>query len=638
MYGYERNDGRPRPSDANYWNMAVNITGTINVGDTVTGATSGKTAVVLAVNGTIELIVTKVSGTFVAENLTVSAVVQATLTSTNQNSSLTPILHATNKGLAADNYRADITAVPGSGPVRGVCRYNDNTYAFRDNVLATACVMHKATVSGWSAINLGQEIQFTAGLTPVPVDGAVLTQGGVTATVKRVLTRTGSWSGGTAAGTFVISVPAGGNFAAGAATLTGGATVTLSGIETAITLLPGGRYEFDIINFTGSATTRRMYGCDGVNLMFEFDGTTYVPIRTGIMGDNPKFLCGHKNSLFMAVDSSVQVSGIGQPYSWTALTGAAELALGDVVTGMKPQIGNESNGALAIVTRQKTFILYGNTTADFQLVIQSPDSGAQPYTIQNIQYAYMLDTRGVTQVNTTRAFGNFEMSTVSRIVQPFIDSKRGLVKASCIVRATNQYRLFFSDGTGLIVYMVQGQTGPIVGGMMIFDYGSDVYMNTVFSTVDSDGLERIFASGSDGFVYELERGTSFDGDNIQAHFLTAFNSSKSPRTRKRYRRAVLQATCGNTANVAVGYDLNFGGVESQIGLQTQQNMIGRGGYWDQFIWDNFNWDAPYVSEYIIDTPGNGRNMAMMVIGDSDIDEPYSIHSAIIHFMQGRQER
>lgn len=634
MYGFERFDGRSRPSDANYYVMAVNITSTIAAGNTVTGATSGATAVVLQVNGTTELIVSKVTGTFTAETLNVGGSPKATVTTTSLNAGTTPLLHATYKNLAADLYRADITTVPGSGVVRGVWYYNGNVYAFRNNAGGTACVMHKATASGWSAVTFGYEIQFT-GATGQINEGDTITGGTSTATavVRRAMLRTGTWSV-SGAGTLVVDTITG-TWQNGEAIKVGASSkATSASLCTAITLQPGGRFEFVNYNFSGTTSSFRMYGCDGVNYAFEYDGTYFCPIRTGITPDAPKYIAAWKNMLVVSVASSVQVSGIGSPYSWTALTGAAELALGATCTGLLPQLGNASSGAIAIFTDRQTFMLYGNSSSDFKMVIQSPDAGAQSYTAQNIGYGYFLDTKGVVSLQSSLNFGNFEMSTLTRAIQPLIDNKRGLAVASCIVRATNQYRIFFNDGTGLIIYM----QGDQLGALMYFDYGSSRYMNTVCSAVDSTGVERIFASGSDGYVYELDKGTSFDGDNISSHILTAFNSSNSPRNRKNYIRSVLQVTAKNTAQVSVGYDLSFGDSDVLPGKQISQTGYGGGGYWDQFSWDTFNWDAPYVSDYKIDMPGNGRNIALMVLGDTDIDEPFTIHSAIVHYRVRRLER
>lgn len=734
MYGIERYDGRTQPSAGSYWNMAVALTGSVAVGNTVTGASSGATAVVLQVNGTTELIVTKLTGTFVSETITVAAANKGTVSSVGMNAATTPILHATYKGLAADNYRADIAKVPGSGAVRGVWYYAGNLYAFRDNVGASACVMHKATTSGWTPVTMGREIQFsqqsstitvtiaapgvvtwaghglpanqpivfsTTGALPTGItagttyyvlapgantftfaatsggsaittsgtqsgthtcvatpgqvaDGDVVTgaTSGATATVRRALLRTGTWNTSPIGSLVFLTVT--GTFSSGEALLVGGvAKLRSTTADTAITLSPGGRYEFINYNFSGTLATYRMYGCDGVNFAFEFDGTYYVPIRTGISTDTPTYLTAWKNMLVMAFRSSVQVSGIGQPFSWTALTGAAELALGANCTGLLPQLGDSTKGALVIGAGgtgdagNKTFILYGNSTADFNMVTNSPDSGPQPFTMQNIGFAYFLDTKGMVQINSTRNFGNFEMSTLTRMIQPIIDAKRGLATASCIVRGTNQYRLFFSDGTGIIMYMQSAQSADTegsslqadkVGALMYFDYGSTAYMNTVVSTVDSTGIERIFASGSDGYVYELDKGTSLDGANIQSHLMLAFNSSKSPRTRKHYRRTVLQATCKNTAQVNIGYELNYGSTESDSGYRNFQTLLGNGGFWDIFTFDLFNWDAAAVAEYTIDTPGNGRNIGMLIYGDTNIDEPYTVHSSITHYTLGRLER
>jgi len=651
MFGYERFDGHPSPSSQVYWLQTVNITGTIAVGNTVTGGTSGATAVVLQVNGTTEIIVTKLTGTFVAENLLVAAVVQGTVSSTQRTGAATAALHAQYTSLAANLYRADIAVVPGSGPIRGAVMYNNVVYAFRDNVGATATAMYKSTASGWSLVALTRTINFTGAVGEI-FDGDTITGGtsGATAVVGRSLLRTGTWTVAGVGSLQLDSVV--GAFINGEALKVGGATkATSSGADAAITLAPGGRYEFEIYNFSGGTTTMRLYGVDGKNKAFEFDGTRYVPIPTGLHTDTPTFMAAWKNALVFAYGSSIEVSGPGTPYSWTALTGASVLALGANCSGMKVQAGNETTGALAIWafgnagTSGISYILYGNDSTDFNLVTQSPEVGAQPYTAQNIGYAFFLDTKGICQLNSTRNYGNFDMSTVSHAIQPLIDQERGLAKSSCIVRSSNQYRIFYSDGSGIIMYVQSAEEDLYAAAASVkvsaftrFLYSTTVYMNTVTSCVDTTGIERIFAGGSDGYVYELERGTSFDGGVITSHLLTAFNSSKSPLNRKTYKRTVLQATCTGSASVTVGYNMSYGNIESSEGARTAQDLVGAGSWWDAMTWDNFNWDAPYVTDYVIDTPGNGVNINLAIYGSNAIDLPYTINSAIVSRKIGRLER
>lgn len=643
MKGIERLDGRLSPSASSYYLMTVNLTDSVVAGNTITGTTSGATASVLQVNGTTELVVTALTGTFAAEAINVAGVPKGAVSVTGQNAATTPFLHATYKSLAANYYRALIGAVPGAGPVRGVKYYNGSIYAFRNNVGNTACLMYRATTGGWVAITFGKEVQFTGAVGQIN-DGDIVTglSSGATGTVQRALLRTGTWTVA-GAGTLVFDTITGA-FTSGEAIQVGGVTkVTSSTASTQIALAPGGRFQFDNNNFSGTKATYRMYGCDGVNFAFEFDGTRLVPIRTGITPDSPKYLAVWKNMLVLAVASSVQTSSIGNPYGWTAITGAAELALGDICTGLLPQLGNADSGAIAIFTQRKTFILYGTSSADFNLVLIAPDAGAQPYTAQNIAYAYYLDTKGVVQINSTQAYGNFESATVTRTIQPIIDAKRGMATASCIVRSKNQYRIFFSDGTGIILYFVE-QTNNVstptasITAIMPFDYGSTRFINGMDSAIDASGIEHLYAAGSDGYVYELDVGTSIDGANIEAHLIMAFNQNKSPRQRKHYKRVILQATCTGLAQVNVGYDLSYAGTEADSGLRSLRQIIGGGGYWDQATWDNFNWDSPVVQEYKVDTPGNGRNIGLLIYSDNAIDDQYTISSAIINYIINRMER
>lgn len=674
MSGFERYDGQPRPSDASYWIMEVDTSGTFNVGDEITGATSGATGkvVLIAEAAVVEsgfggffdllslcgitvsspsttslsiLILAKVTGTFSAsETINVGGSPQGTFVDIEENTASTGTLHAQYKNLAADAVRADIQSPPGSGPIRGVWYYKENLYCFRDNVAATECIMYKATSSGWSAITFGRELQFST-TTGEIFEGDTVDQvsSGASGVVKRVLLRTGTW-GGTAAGTLVFDSITNGPFDHGQQLRVAGVNKAVTnGADTPITLQPGGRFEFDNINFFGTVDKQRMYFVDGVNYISEFDGTRLVPIRTGIGNDSPKHIVGHKNHLMVSVESSVQVSGIGNPYSWTALTGAAELGLGEECTGLLPQVGDAASGVLVITTDTRVLILYGNDTSDFNLVVYSPEAGAHRYTLQNIGFAYFMNKRGITQIQSSQAFGGFEMSVFSRLMQPFIDEKQGLQTASCVVEKKNQYRIFFNDGQGLIMHLSQTDNG-MTASLMPFDYGEDLYINQVCSFTDTSGAERLLAAGSDGYVYELDRGTSFDGEPIAAHFMSVFNHSKSVRYIKRYKRTILQFRATNTVNVSIGYDLSYGNLDPaysnavstpQVIAKTTNEV---GGYWDNFNWDSFSWDASYLQEINVDTPGNGESIALIVSGETDLDEPYTVHTCITQYIDGRLNR
>lgn len=722
MFGIERYDGRARPSDAVYYQVVCVVTGALAVGNTITGATSGATAYVVAIESSTSIIVTQLTGTFVAETFNVSAVAFGTISAVNLNGASSRALHATYKNAAADVYRALIGAVPGSGPVRGVKYYNGNLYAFRDNIGATACVMYQATAGGWTQVTFGKEMQFvtrtatvsvasgvaanvswtghkllnnfpitfaapnpplqpeivagtvyyvivvdanTFKLATTPGGGAITTTGsvsysytctcqgititegmtivgatsGATGVVTRSLLRTGTWTVN-AVGSLVFDTITG-TFQNNECLQVAGTTAfTSTSSSTAIALLPGGRFEFDIVNFYGSASSHRMYCADGVNLAGEFDGTRWVPIRTGVTPDTPAYIVGHKNQLLVAIESEIINSGIGYPYSFTPLTGAGQIATGETITGMKVQVGNQNTGVLVVLTARKVYILYGNSIADFSLVTHSPDSGGRPHTIQNIGFAHFLDTKGVTQLTATQAFGSFQMHVLTNIVQPFIDKKAGMEIASCIVRNKNLYRIFFNDGTGLNIQMrpnVYPGTPPVLGDIIPFDYGARV-MNTVDSVVDVNGIERKFGACTDGYVYEIDVGTSFDGDAIDAYLLMAFHHSQSPFVRKSYRRSKLRFGAGATAHLKVAYDLSFGNRDSAYG-EGASTVIGGGlSYWGFGQWGTAFWDSTYSQEVTIDTPGDGTSISLLISNESDLDESFVINSIQTQYMIGRLNR
>ncbi len=304
--GFERYSGKDLPSSKSYWIATVVLSDTVAVGATLTGATSTETGIVLYQPNSTTLILGAVSGDFdPGENIDDGGGVVGTVTSVTSASASTPALHAAYMNLAADLQRLQIAVITGSGPIRGVWYYGGYWWAFRDNAGGTAGNMWKATTSGWTQVTFGTEIQFSStmgGTTPIAAGATIGNAAGPTktATVIRVLTRSGTW-GTDAVGTLIIT-PVSGTWSSEEAIYVGATQKAVSttaatsitraagGAVTSANRMPGG-IDFCNANFTGSTATKRMYGADGVNLGFEFDGTNYIPIRTGMTTDTPTHGC-----------------------------------------------------------------------------------------------------------------------------------------------------------------------------------------------------------------------------------------------------------------------------------------------------------------------------------------------------------
>lgn len=638
--GYERFDGRARPADAVYGLIqVVAFTNIPAVGQTLTGNTSGATGKIMAL-GADYMVLTLFVGTFIdTEVVKVGATVIGTATPLTV--TLSPKLNAQYLNLAADVYRALIAAVPGSGPVYPVSLNVSGVhkvFAFRNNAGGTAGAIYQASASGWTAVTLFNEVRFSAGshASLIPQDGDTLTQGANTALIKRVVHESGSFAAGTAAGRLIVATPAPGNFAAGAAT-DGAIGFTLSGAQTAIPILPGGRFAFVVKNFGGQLKTRRIYGSDNVNRGFEFDGTVYVPIETKATTDVPKHVRAHRDHLFLSIGSSWMISGPGLPYKFNSTDGAAEVACGDEITGSLSLPGAQGVPTLMVDCRNSKFVLYGSAasgSSPWNLVDFNNEVGGLDYSQQVLRDAYSLDDSGVQSMAAAAELSGFAAGTLTFNVQDYIASHRGLLTASCTHKLKSQYRLYFSNGDALYLTIVNGK----LVGIMPMTFSNP--MVSVWNAETLSGEERTYAgAASGGMVYELDRGSSFDGANIDATLTLAWNPQKSPRLLKTYRRGSMEMASNFYAAFSVAYRLAYGRDDvSQPAQRTYEANLSGTPNWDAVSWDTFSWDGNILSPSEIDLSGNGENLELTISSTTDYIYPYTLNSFITHFTPRRAIR
>lgn len=629
--GYERFDGRPAPSAASFTILDVTITGSIVVGDTVTGLTSGATGLVIATTTYPDdatqtyLVLTKVTLTFdeAAEDLQVAAVTEGNTDAIGYaDSGPTSKLTAQYNNLAADQYRSDIALVAGEGDVWGGFSLGVLKYAVRNKTGGATAGLYKSDAAGWTLIDLGVEVAFTSGgvyeiAEGDTITGAVSTE---TAVVERVQVTSGTWAGGDAVGWLTLSAQSG---ALQAENLDVGANLnvaTIAGDSAAITLQPDGRLDYDVSNFADTQGPDRVYGADGVNNCWEFDGTVFAKIRTGMTDDTPDHVIIHKYHLCLGFDGSFQHSSPGDPFTWAVILGAAEIATGYNITGFQIEPGGQGSASLLIACRQRMFVLYGNDVSDWNLVRYRRKVGAYEWTLQQLAYTLFLDDRGITDLRTVQAFGNFDHSSLSQLLRKLINTKKPLATASCVVRDKNQYRLFFSDKSAIYATM----DGAKLKGLMPITL--EHQPTTVWSEEDPNGNEEVFFGADDGFVYQMEKGTSFDGANIYAYLYTHFDHGKSIEWLKTYYAPVtLEGKSTGYAEFDISYLLDYGNPETdQPDIETAAMSASVGGAWDAgLVWDTgIAWDDSSVNPTVgLDLRGEGRNISWIITKNSDYFEP-----------------
>jgi hypothetical protein len=341
--------------------------------------------------------------------------------------------------------------------------------------------------------------------------------------------------------------------------------------------------------------------------------------------DKPQQIAVHRQHLFLTFGASLQFSGLGLPFQWSPILGAGEIAMNAVITNLLPLPGDQSSGSLAVYTRRDTSVLYGTSSANFSLATFNTGTGAVAYTAQTMDQAYVLDDRGVISLNTSLNFGNFLPASLTMNIRPFMQPRINLATASTVNREKGQYRVFFSDGYGLYLTILNGR---LLGAMPV-QYPHVV--NCSFEGEDQTGTARMFLGATNGFVYELDRGTSFDGDSIPASIGLPFNSINSPRILKRYRKASVEVTGDAYAEFQFGYDLGYRSRYFTQDSDTSHENDLRASYWDEWIWDEFVWDGSDIAPSEVEVRGTAENIAIRLSTVSDLLEPFTVNSIIVHY-------
>lgn len=647
--GYERFDGQTKPSLTSYWILNYTaLTGSFTAGQSVLGGTSGATGIIqLVVAGaTPYLVLELVTGVWAnGEQIKVGGVSQATASGTAQNRGApNDALDVTYYLQAVADQRARILVVPGSGRILGVQLYNGNVYAWRNNAGGTAAIMYKQSAASWVAVTLNYKLRFNTGSLQInegdQIKGAT---SNVTATASRVVLLSGSWAGGDATGYLILTAYAGAAFTAAENLLdvTQASAVAAKFVSNAQqTLSPNGFYNFRIENFYGNASRVRMYGADGANFGFEYDDVlgTFTQIETGMTVDHPTRVATFNNQLFYAfAGGSVQMSSVGDPAAWQVVLGAAELGIGDECTGFLEQVQS-----LLIFARTKTKVLVGSSRADYQLNDYSKTAGAVAWTMQRIGTGMFLDDAGLTSVSAVADYGDFGVGTISQKILPLIQQEKPFAIASVINRTKNLYRIFFSDGVGISVGVVGSKLGSNskfidnITGLMPLNYGK-VVRCTCSEINSTNNNEELYFGSDDGYVYQSDMGTSFDGQPIVSFLRLAYNFNKDPKRFKRYRQASFQLQGNGPATVQFSFDYNFsasGGTETSTISQSTN-----GGLWDISLWDNFKWDQPYAyGDPSIKLHSSGYNIGILVYHSQSTENAHVLNGVNLQYSYRRIKR
>jgi len=278
---------------------------------------------------------------------------------------------------------------------------------------------------------------------------------------------------------------------------------------------------------------------------------------------------------------------------------------------------------LAVFGRNSTYLLYGSSTADWDLTDHSKESGCIEWSAQQIGTEIYLDDRGLTTLASTDKYGDFVGNVISEDIQPYLKTKIGNIQSSIRVKDKSQYRLFFDDMEGINL-TIDGN--KIIGFTRLL---YDVLPVCCCSSENSDGEEELFFGSTDGFVYQLDSGDSFNGNAIEHLIRFHYNHLKTPLNEKQIRKIILELIAPLGTAIKYYLDFSYGDDTESEGLDF--DITEGGGIWGVDDWDEFVWDGPTVGTARAYPEGCGINFALMMTSERTYVGPHTLQGLIAHY-------
>jgi hypothetical protein len=387
-----------------------------------------------------------------------------------------------------------------------------------------------------------------------------------------------------------------------------------------VSLNPGGRFETIEENFLGTVGTKKVYWVDGKNPAYEFDGTAATPINSGATVDTPTHIEVHKSRLWLGFETGeLRYSPVGVPGGvWADSWTQGVIGIGRPITGLLSLTGD----AIGVFSESRTHILYGSSSSDFNLTTHSKGIGGKAYTVQRITDAIFLDDQGVTTLQASQIYGDFSTSSISESVTPYIHSRTPI--ASVGVRKKSQYRLFYDTGE----FSIATFAGNKLKGWTRARY--DFTPSCVWRG-EVDGIERLFAGATNGCVYELDVGTSFDGDEFLSVLQLPYWSLGKPYQYKSIRKTVLEFENAGSFTLSVKAVFDYSGANIPKDGPYNEEIPGTGFRWsDSQTWGSGAvWGGAYENVAEIYTTGTCRTMSLILSMRSNIAPSFTLKGAAV---------
>lgn len=343
----------------------------------------------------------------------------------------------------------------------------------------------------------------------------------------------------------------------------------------------------------------------------------YRVLNTNIDLDGCNTCAYYKNHLFLGKDNKVFFSVPYDVYSYDSALGAGVLTFDGTITGLK-----SFREQLIVFTTAKIYRIVGSSVADFKQEPITENVGCNnPFSIQEVGGDLVFQTKdGIRFLGATEKLGDFNISSLTENIQDKVEAllttattsfTTNSLQTSVTINEKAQYRIFRFDADtseasslGLIgTVKKQGQiewseTLGLSVWSADYNYGFIGLNFTGEGRVDS---LVVFGNGYDAYLYQMDYGNTFDGDNIVATYSTPFLIFNDPKKRKTLYNLSVSTERASNIDFTASVLLNFN--ESDVIQPATISMGNTSGIIGDNIGNNF--ETTLV--------GNGNNASIKFV-------------------------
>jgi hypothetical protein len=350
-----------------------------------------------------------------------------------------------------------------------------------------------------------------------------------------------------------------------------------------------------------------------------------------------------KTTVFFSKGSNLYFSAPSDSGDYSAANGGGVINVSHDITGLIA-----FRDQLIIFSRNNIQRLSGTTLADFQLNPITEGIGClDPDTIQEVGGDIMyMSPDGIRLLGATDRIGDFSLEVAS---DPIADDVYKFAQStsnfcSIVIREKAQYRIFG---------YTQSEQKKVARGLLVTKFSNQGASDLAWGETSgikafvadskyTEYSETIIFANEDGYVYKMETGYTFDGENIEAIYESPYMPISDPQIRKTFYKLTTYIDPKGSFNIDLALKYDFTRSNNQNLIQPAATTIASSGV-EAAIYGAVTslygtavfggeLDKVYQNQII----GSGKTISIR-IEDNTTNPAFTLDTALLEFTQNDRQ-